>query len=604
MSYVNIVLRDNPLGFWPLDENSGNIAYDLSPCGNNGIHPNGAINSSRFPLVAGSSQPFLINPDGMVMLPFSKGYTGENAKFTIADKYSSDSEFSIEFWLYPKTINNFTNIFYANLNLTNGNPVVAISYQNGGIYFRVNNTSIGSHLDQYGEVVHVVAVYGANTISLYLNGVLKSIKSLVNFKFINDSFDYFLVGPTQLYTDSMLINNVAIYKYALSVEQIKNHYDANQTISASQIVFPENGVLFSGSDFNVRKIFEYSYPVNKKFQDLKLDSTFYIDKSNNCITLNKDINEGTFYDFFSIPAGLDIISSKVEWNFDTRIQISFSDTGADGTWIVLENGKPLPEYVLGSSTNKGSKTIYFKVHMWTDDLNILMPKLNELNFYFYSEKDIYAENSGESISVMQPTSGSLDSSVWDVSAATKNYPVLNRNALSGIRPQSTPGFYIETVKDIYTLEMIYRAGIVPEIGIISENCLVSCGDTEYAWDPTGLISYNNISGIYVNGIFSNLSSSANQLFETGEIYHIVLVFSQPITGKIFINSTDNWTVGGIGNSYSNIAIYDTALSQGQIEKHYLLYTGRDLAQSNITSIAMTETGVFAYDYDWRVVKSV
>ena len=599
MSYVNIVLKDNPLGFWLLDENSGNVAYDLSPCGNNGIHPNGAISSPRFPLVTGSSQPFLINPDGMAMLPFSKGYTGEDAKFTIADKYSSDSEFSIEFWLYPKTINNSTNIFYADLNLPSDNQAVGISYKDGGIYFNVKDISVGSNLDQYGEVVHVVAVYTGNTISLYLNGVLKSIKNLIDFKFINDSFDYFLVGPTQLTVDSMLINNAAIYKYALSSEQIKNHYDANQTIPASQIVFPENGVLFSGSDFNVRKIFEYSYPVNKKFQDLKLDSTFYIDKNNNCITLNKDISEGTFYDFFSIPVGLDIISSKVEWNFNTGISISFSDSGEDGTWIDLENGKPLPEYVLGDGTNEGSKTVYFKVYMWTDDLNILMPQLNELNFYFYSEKDIYAENSGDYISMIQPTSGTLDSSVWDITASTKIYSPLSRNILSGIRPQSTPGFCIETTRDIYSIEMIYRAA-----DTLSENCLVSCGDTEYTWDETGLVSYNNIAGIYVNGIFSNLSSGADELFEAGEIYHIVLVFDQPITGQIFINSTDSWTVGGTGNSYSNIAIYDTNLSQGQIEKHYLLYTGRDLAQSDITSIALTETGVFAYDYDWRVVKSV
>ena len=117
------------------------------------------------------------------------------------------------------------------------NPTVGVSYKNGGIYFNVNDISIGSHLDQYGEVVHVVAVYGVNAISLYLNGVLKSIKSLVDFKFINDSLDYFLIGPTQLYVDSMLINNAAIYKYALSAEQIKNHYDANKTIPAYFAIF-------------------------------------------------------------------------------------------------------------------------------------------------------------------------------------------------------------------------------------------------------------------------------------------------------------------------------------------------------------------------------
>jgi hypothetical protein len=599
MSYTYAVLKDNPLGFWKLDEDEGDIAYDLSPCGNNGIHPNGAVSYPRFPLVVESFQPFLINPNGIIMLPFSKGYTGEDAKFTIADKYSSDSEFSIEFWLYPKTINNPTNIFYANLNLPNDNPVVGISYKNSAIYFNINEISIGSHLDHYGEVIHVVAVYGGNTISLYLNGILKSIKNLIDFKFINDSFDYFLIGPTQLTVDSMLINNAAIYKYALSAEQIKNHYDANQTIPPSQIVFPENGVLFSGSDFNVRKIFEYSYPKNKRFEELQLNSTFYIDKNNNCITLNKDVDEAIFYDSFTIPAGLDIVSSKVEWNFDTRIEVSFSDTGDDGTWIVLENGKPLPEYVLGDGTNEGSKTIHFSVFMWTSDLNVLVPQLNELSFYFYSEKDIYAENSGESISIVQPTSGSIDSSVWDISASTKDYPTIKRNKLAGIRPYGAPGFAIETAKDIYSVEMIYRHG-----NSLSENCLVSCGDSNYWWDGTGAISYNNLSDIYINGVSAKLSIDASELFEPGEIYHIVLIFDQPITDQIFINSMDDWTVGGVGNSYSNIAIYDTELNQGQVEKHYLLYTGRDLAQSDVTSIALTETGVFAYDYDWRVVKSV
>ena len=38
MSYQLKVIKDYPIGFWPLDESSGSTASDISGCGNNGTY--------------------------------------------------------------------------------------------------------------------------------------------------------------------------------------------------------------------------------------------------------------------------------------------------------------------------------------------------------------------------------------------------------------------------------------------------------------------------------------------------------------------------------------------------------------------------------------
>ncbi len=38
MSYQLKVIKDYPIGFWPLDESSGSTATDISGCGNNATY--------------------------------------------------------------------------------------------------------------------------------------------------------------------------------------------------------------------------------------------------------------------------------------------------------------------------------------------------------------------------------------------------------------------------------------------------------------------------------------------------------------------------------------------------------------------------------------
>jgi len=54
MSYYLNVIKDNPLGLWPLDESVFTTANDISGCGNHGLY-NGTFNSNIMPLVYGGS---------------------------------------------------------------------------------------------------------------------------------------------------------------------------------------------------------------------------------------------------------------------------------------------------------------------------------------------------------------------------------------------------------------------------------------------------------------------------------------------------------------------------------------------------------------------
>ncbi len=52
MSYQLKVIKDYPIGFWPLDESSGSTAADISGCGNNGTYV-GSPAANMLPLVPG-----------------------------------------------------------------------------------------------------------------------------------------------------------------------------------------------------------------------------------------------------------------------------------------------------------------------------------------------------------------------------------------------------------------------------------------------------------------------------------------------------------------------------------------------------------------------
>jgi hypothetical protein len=95
MSYQLKVIKDYPIGFWPLDESSGSIAADSSGCGNNGTYV-GSPSANMLPLVSGGGTGTKITNTAYITLPVTKDYYGTTVSSSFATEDTSDNDFTIE----------------------------------------------------------------------------------------------------------------------------------------------------------------------------------------------------------------------------------------------------------------------------------------------------------------------------------------------------------------------------------------------------------------------------------------------------------------------------------------------------------------------------
>jgi hypothetical protein len=581
MSYQLKVIKDYPIGFWPLDESSGATATDISGCGNDGTYI-GSPASNMLPLVAGGISGTRITNTAYATFPITKDYYGANVGAGLGTKYTSDNDFTLEVWFNQSIESSDETPLFADT--TND---IGLYWHKGDIVFRVSNTeSVRYCLPYSKKSLHIAGIYSVNGITLYVDSVPVASKSLSNFKFINTSLTL-QAGPTLNSGDSFIVDAPAVYRYSLTQTSLKRHYiDGNITVSSIHVVYPDNGILFSGTDANIRASFDYSYPVNKPWTDFVDDNTYYdINKKHITFYKTETSQAKTFVleDSFLIPSQIGLNTSKVEWRNDLGISVESSVDGIN--WTACSNGQPLPQYTKDSfdSSNK----VYIKITMSTTDASKFLPKLSFFCVTFYSDRTIYADNYGDKI-----TSNS------DYYLGSLNYPILSRNYMNGIRAKDGAGFDLTTASSVKSVEMLFTP-----LTLASSTLLYgSAGTTtRFGWNGSGTISKANISKVYINDVdVSSATDITNYLVEE-EPHHIVIVFTNSISGTIQFNYE---TTGGPSNLYKNIAIYDSELTAGKVETHFELYTGKPVETISESAITLTELDPVYYNNDWIVLQSV
>jgi hypothetical protein len=605
MSYQLKVIKDHPIGFWALDETSGTTALDKSGCGNNGTYSGTLVlNSSLMPLVAGGLYGTNVTNVGWVQLPVTKNYYGSTVSNGLANKYTSDNDFTLEIWAFPKiTTTGLTPIF---ADTTNS---IGIFWQNGNLIFKIQDTSIEHTVVQKNQAMHIAAVYGSNSMSLYLNGTIVSSKILSGFAFTNSSTS-FQVGPTTNVADSIIVDAPAIYRYSLSIDQIRKHYLASFPISPTQVVAPDSGELFVLSDLNIAKAYSVVYSVDKKWSEF-YDANMYYDQNENSISLVSSetavAKSVVLTDKFTIPTGIGLISSKIDWNgsawngsYGLKIETSVDGT----TYTECENGKLIPGYKIGSSEFNTVGQVYVRITLSTNDASRYLPKLYAIKFNFYTTKLIYAKNGPSYIEPIQPssTSGGLNASVWDYDLGAIDYPVLSRNIKSGLRPYP-PGFAVNTSSSIKTVEMIFSP-----VSTAANYLIYIDANTYYYWNGSGVISKgSNIAAIYVDGVDKTSATNISSYLLAGDVYHIVVVLTSAITTRIWFNvkvASNVWSDAGPANSYNYIGIYESAFTASKALDHSDQYTGRPATIVTEPAITLTESSIKTYNRDWLVVKNV
>jgi len=577
MSYRIKVLKDNPIGFWPLDESSGTTATDASGCGNNGTYSSVSL-QNIVPLVMGGVYSVNINNSGSISLPVTKNFYGTTVTGGgFANLKSSDNDFSLEVWFCPKiSTSNRTTIFADETNS------IGIYYENSNILFKLNNEELYYNLNSKNKVFHVVATYSTRSMQIFIDGMLSASKSISDFKFSNTTTGPFKIGPTLNASDSFLVECPAIYRYALSDKKVAEHYSNGiYHVDAFQIVNQDGGFFFSTHEENLNP--SYVHEFSPEQIELGMTEDTYYENDKKYIGFYKSSGEKSLilFDTIMLPSTLNVVSSKIEWLADKNIVVQMGTDGSTYPYT-LTNGSSLPLY--NKSEALGNRIIYLKVTFTTLDASKYLPKFLNLRVKFYDTKDLYSDNSKYFIT---------STSEYDI--ASFNYPTLIRMDRDGIQTSSSGGFKINCDASINTLEFFYNPSA------LTASTLINNTSANFSWNGSGVVSKTNIAAIYVNGVDRSSATSASSIFNIGQIHHVVIRFTTAITGDIKFNYN---TSGGPSNGFNNIAIYTKALTGTEALRHYSEYTSRPVSSSSDSTMTMTDNGINYANSEWIVISTI
>jgi hypothetical protein len=589
MSYQLKVIQDYPIGFWTLDELSGTSAFDISGCSNNGTYT-GGITTGLIPLVSGGANGSLITNTKYITLPVTKDYYGSTADGGFADDNSSDNAFSLEVWIYPKiTTTGLTTIF------ADSTKNVGIFYEKGNIVFKLEAERLDYTLPNISQSHHIVATYSVTEMSLYVDGKFAASKPLTNYKFTNETITLKL-GPTSNASDSFIVDAPAVYRYALGLDRILEHFEYSGTTSPLQVSYPDGGTLFEIYDDSVSKQFNFAYPANRPLEYFVTEDLTY-NTEDKCLEIVKTASAGSksvvVVDAIAIPSGFDLDSSKIEWSGDNGVSIRTSTDGT--TWQACINGRAIPQFRLGSFSSE--RTLYLEITFTSSDTTKFLPRLYNLLMCFYKDQVLYSPSNPNYIYTIEGTSGFASK---DITFGRIKYPILSRQKLNGLTTADGAGFKIDTTESLRTIEFFVTLSDLTANSLIFTGADGNFVSARYSWTNAGTLNKSNISAIYVNGVDKISETNVSSVFTANELYHVVIVTSGPVTGTILFNHI---VTGGPSSLYQYIAYYPSAFNSSLALSHYNMHIGRSATVADDSSMTLTENSVDFYDNDWLVLQN-
>jgi hypothetical protein len=615
MSYKIKILKDHPIGFWQLDdvavnptfdftdildkydtyqdlldayEEYGNINYlaeDSSGCANYGLYVGDFNNNTKhFPLSPGGNYSIDITSSKSINFPIVNGYYKNSSPGGFATKDYGDNDFTLECWLYPEIItNSLTTI------LGDSTKTVGIFYENGNIVFKLNQESLEYTLPFINKSMHVVCVYLVTEAHIYIDGILRVSKLISSNPFTNTEI-LLTTGPTQNLSDKFLIDDVAIYRYGLSNTKILEHYSIDSFTSPVQISQVDNGELFEFYDTDISKVFSYSYPLNRSWQELITEDLYY-DQTSQYIQIKKqnstDSKVVVLQDTIYLPAATTMNSSKIDWFGDNGVVVETSSDGVNYSTCI--NGESIPQYK--SSQFSSSKVLNIKITITSGNISKYLPKLYNLNISFYNNQIMYSKNGSSYLSKIQDL---------DFYLGQDAYPIMSRDPKNGILVPENSGFKINLSELKQSVEFFYTPYSLNKSLLVSSIVNGSGAASEYSWNTNGSINKTNIASIYVNGVDVSAQTLISNIFKVKGIHHVVINFTAPIYGVVTVNHKSS---GSVKSLYQYMSFYRGLLDYNKIINHYDLYTSRQSYQTSGSSITLSENSVNLYNNDWLVIQN-
>jgi len=239
-NYYTLIKGDNPVAYWPLDDTSGTIAQDAVD--NNNLTIGSAVSKTQSNLIVGGNFSMRTVANGATTGSLINLSPNSNIKF------SGFQAFSLEYWTIPTALaaNQFGIIasntagtqfnFYLYILATSGS-IVGGYQDSGGAFVQVNggavSTSFSNHL--------VVTWDGSANLIVYRNASVVASSNAATTGILNTMSRLGVGGPPNGGSGNLggLIDEVAIYNYALTPTQITNHYNAG-LVDSTDVTLVDN----------------------------------------------------------------------------------------------------------------------------------------------------------------------------------------------------------------------------------------------------------------------------------------------------------------------------------------------------------------------------
>lgn len=223
MRYIDLVLSDNPVAFWTMQQTLGNAPDEV-----------GALDATA----TGSGIAYQVPGPCSTRVVAVDLSNSTNGYFSVADNNTlSPTSFTVEAWVYvDELVNSRAWVLSKRPSSASGNFEYHIVYA-GGWFFEMGTGTAGymvaggvtsSPLDTWR---HVVGTYdhATTTARMYVDGVLLGSDTTPSGTRVGNTTGALRLGSSLFSPSAEYLNGrlsmVALYDYALSADQVLEHHD-------------------------------------------------------------------------------------------------------------------------------------------------------------------------------------------------------------------------------------------------------------------------------------------------------------------------------------------------------------------------------------------
>jgi hypothetical protein len=428
-----------------------------------------------------------------------------------------------------------------------------------------------------GEIYHIVAIYDATGMYLFINGVKVAGADINTPSAIDDT----AIKLSSSTSSSVVLDSVATYPYALPISVIVAHYTTGVSYpSVTDLSRNNGGNHYDFIDNNASVYAKAAFPDTLGWTAGISDGTLAVVNSELVNLYNEaeaqhEAGTWTYQETLEIDTLNSIVASRILWSSSDPITVEKSDDGG-ATWIPLTNGGQIVSFRALTS----GYTVSIRV---TIPSSVEQISVEYLSIAFYSSLNIKGSDEDLPATILNPAATTIAELHRPAASFNDNAGVVFADGTCGLSIPEDDVF-----GGYFAVEMTVR------VDTGANNATILYVDTASAQpkvttDSTGKWTFANLTALYVDGV----SISSGTTITTGEWHHVIAVFSESLAG-IYVGNNKTGSAG-YPMRIGHLATYSDAVSPTDAQTIYKAWVGAP-------SVAITDGSLTTlYDGDTRPV---